>query len=1399
MPQSESPTVLIASPRAEEIKLITISLRGFFPGCRVEVVYSPDEAISWAPTQDWDEILIDDEWVSAGGPSSLIDELKRHAPYATILVESDHADSASALQSLQAGADFYLYRKSDGFLTELMFYTREAIYRRGLRITLDQTQERRLRLLEMLTDLFYELDPDGRFLSVSPGITAILGYTAEELIGKPYTILLPPDQQALAHHRFNERRTGARATQRTELLFQPKPTQRESTVRLFADVTANGLYDARRRFLGTIGLIRDLSLAKQHDSTMQQLEQHLRQSDQLRAVAQRMTELSRSLQTPLTAVLHDSQHLLNALHDLRLDDRVKTLTGHAATAATLGQQLAQTVYESAIVSATDTVNELLDQVLSAMHLAGSPPDAIVTQFSRQLPPFQKEREKALTLFRLLLMYAQIYLVTVGRPSGLVVITRGVGVPSSIPEAPALFPLSPPTEVEVEIRESDHSHRPSVPAAQMESVDLLTAYQLVRDLSGTLDFTAPVHGPVRMIVRLPVSSLPPRAIQEPPPPKPATSLPSGSVSIATPGAPVEEPPIVQTGVLERRHSARISTMLPAHVTLGSATWTGTVMNLSTGGACLSLPLDMPFIDIQTADVALKTEVGILELRGTAQWRTTSAAPLHLQTPSHHLVVVFSPPHQQEAAVLASLVEAARERSLIFTFEVRLSADPQSQLLATAQPTKIWLETDQREAIRLRFTFSARLEVTDQFGSIRQLSALITNMSRTGACLEVHPPPGPLSGFVTLHFIDVPISGHPAAPGPNAPDASLPARVIWMTGITPAQRMVSTPKFEPAIRLGLSFHALTPYAEGEINRVLLQRLTSDEDVCETLPRRTPVISISRECRNQRGQTIAIVDDHLRHPVTSNLPVVIVAPGYGQTATDYAAIAHFLAHHHIRVLRYDHTNHLGQSEGELQHTSLRSMQADLLKVIEFVQHTWSGAPIAVIASDMAARAALKTAGQSPPLALFVLINLVVDLQATIQTVHAHDLVTDYRFGLRRSTTNLLSLNVNVDHFVGDAIAGHFTDLASTLEDVRLARAPLAVVTAPVSPLSPLPPSDLPHAFITALGTRNRVITIPAAPTESSLTYGSQSASVFQQILDQIASVMTLPENPVELRDQAQRSVNRQRRIEMERTRLRHNVSGVTREALWLTYLQQLSHLANLQEHWKLLDDLYRSLGPLDPATVVVDIDGGHTDLVQVMMVNQTYRARHRGWTQELPPNLVELGRSRESLLAARQIYQTLFHELDTNFGGGLSAYPPLTTGAVQGDWTGSFPFQDGTIRRIICNLSLSFVPSPLAMVRELCRVLHPQGRLVLTAFHPGTDLSVLYRHHLRGANQDEFAPQAQIVLHYLGRLREAIRHGLLHTFDRETLFHLLQQSGVVLPRVSSVFNGQVFLAVVEKGEFL
>jgi ubiquinone/menaquinone biosynthesis C-methylase UbiE len=160
-------------------------------------------------------------------------------------------------------------------------------------------------------------------------------------------------------------------------------------------------------------------------------------------------------------------------------------------------------------------------------------------------------------------------------------------------------------------------------------------------------------------------------------------------------------------------------------------------------------------------------------------------------------------------------------------------------------------------------------------------------------------------------------------------------------------------------------------------------------------------------------------------------------------------------------------------------------------------------------------------------------------------------------------------------------------------------------------------------------------------------------------------------------------------------------------------------------------------------------------------------------------------------------LHRELDRDFEGTLTIHPPLTADWVRTDWTQSLPFKDHSLDRIVCNLSLTFVPSPLVTIRQLYRMLHPQGRLVLTVFHPDTDLSVLYRRHLQRANQDEFSPQAHIVLHYLGRLREAIRHGLLHTFDRPSLTSFLQQADIRTPRIIPALDGHALFAVIEKSK--
>jgi ubiquinone/menaquinone biosynthesis C-methylase UbiE len=476
---------------------------------------------------------------------------------------------------------------------------------------------------------------------------------------------------------------------------------------------------------------------------------------------------------------------------------------------------------------------------------------------------------------------------------------------------------------------------------------------------------------------------------------------------------------------------------------------------------------------------------------------------------------------------------------------------------------------------------------------------------------------------------------------------------------------------------------------------------------------------------------------------------------------------------------------------------MQADLLKVVEFVQHTWPTAPLIVIASDITARVALKMAVQSPPLDLLLLINPVVDIQTMLMTVHGHDLVADHRYGVRRGIANLLGLNVNVDRFVGDIIGGHFTDLASTIADLRLLRSPSAILTVPSSPLGALPPADLPQAFLNALGSHTRLAIAPAPLTGQSLPLHEQHPPAFRQVLEHIAVAVSLPTVPAEFHVQTRRMLARQQRLEMERTRLRHNLSQITRKALRIAYVQQLSQLGILHEYWKLLDDLYRLLNPLEPGSVFLDVGVGHGDVLRATMVNQAYRSRQRGWRPERPVHAIGLEDSQDSLTQARQSLRALHRELDSDFAGTLTIHPPMTTDWVHADWTQGLPIKDRSFRRIVCNLSLPFVPSPLVAIRELYRILHPEGRLVLTVFHPDTDLSVLYRRHLHRANQDEFSPQAQIVLHHLGRIREAIRNGLLHTFDRSSLTSFLHQADILTPHILPALNGHVLLAVIEKAK--
>jgi SAM-dependent methyltransferase len=215
------------------------------------------------------------------------------------------------------------------------------------------------------------------------------------------------------------------------------------------------------------------------------------------------------------------------------------------------------------------------------------------------------------------------------------------------------------------------------------------------------------------------------------------------------------------------------------------------------------------------------------------------------------------------------------------------------------------------------------------------------------------------------------------------------------------------------------------------------------------------------------------------------------------------------------------------------------------------------------------------------------------------------------------------------------------------------------------------------------------------------------------------------------------------------------------------------------------------------VLDVGCGQGDLARVMMTNHAYRWTHRSGSPAGPLRYIGLDRSHESLGLAEHHLQSFARELITTFGRTVSASQLVETSWLRFDWDSPLPFTDGSIERILYHLSLPFAPSPLHCLRQALRVLQPDGTLVVTCFQPYTDLSLLLRRHLYATGQDEFSAPAQIVLHYLGRLREALRHGLLHSFQRNELFRLLAHAGAQPVRVAPILEGQFLLAVVRKAK--
>lgn len=175
----------------------------------------------------------------------------------------------------------------------------------------------------------------------------------------------------------------------------------------------------------------------------------------------------------------------------------------------------------------------------------------------------------------------------------------------------------------------------------------------------------------------------------------------------------------------------------------------------------------------------------------------------------------------------------------------------------------------------------------------------------------------------------------------------------------------------------------------------------------------------------------------------PCVIVAPSYALSMRHFGPLSLFLTRNGFRSLRFDYTNHVGASEGDVYDYKPSTAADDLRSVLDALGDWGVRGPVGVISVSMGARCAFRALSERSDIAALVSLVGVVNLQDTLNCVIGEDVVAEGLSGRVPHPREVLGYHIG-GQGVMDAIEHDLYSLESTKLDVAQCRFPITHVFA-------------------------------------------------------------------------------------------------------------------------------------------------------------------------------------------------------------------------------------------------------------------------------------------------------------------------------------------------------------------
>lgn len=218
-------------------------------------------------------LIIADWRLPDGDSTTFLEEHDR--PVAPVIIMTSYGSERNAVEAIKSGALDYIVKSSESMM-DMPHVADRAIQQwlimqeQGrIQVTLAEREAQFRLLAENSSDMISRHDAQGNFLYVSPACQTLVGYTPEELIGKPIIPFIHPDDAGYILRMFNSTRWD------DPTAAVPYRARHKSGEFIWLETTARVIYDQDKKAVEIQASSRDITERKQTQLALQRAHEDL--------------------------------------------------------------------------------------------------------------------------------------------------------------------------------------------------------------------------------------------------------------------------------------------------------------------------------------------------------------------------------------------------------------------------------------------------------------------------------------------------------------------------------------------------------------------------------------------------------------------------------------------------------------------------------------------------------------------------------------------------------------------------------------------------------------------------------------------------------------------------------------------------------------------------------------------------------------------------------------------------------------------------------------------------------------------------------------------------------------------------------------------------------------------